>query len=223
MNNELAAVEREVASVTSVAEGMVVRNTDDAIVAVDFLRKVNAAKKKVEEFFAPQLGSAYATWQTILAQKKQYISPLEAAEKLVKGKKTEFDLEQLRIVECERQRAEEKARLEEEKLAVKIQKKIDRTDDEEKLAILQERLETISVPRDMVESPVKVNATQKSFDVTVIDIMDLMEAVVKGEVNVDPDLLFEVKIKVLKDYLKLSGKTSIPGCSVKKTLIQRIR
>ena len=223
MNNELAAVEREVASVTSVAEGMVVRNTNDAIVAVDFLRKVNAAKKKVEEFFAPQLGSAYATWQTILAQKKQYISPLEAAEKLVKGKKTEFDLEQLRIVECERQRAEEKARLEEEKLAVKIQKKIDRTDDEEKLAILQERLETISVPRDMVESPVKVNATQKSFDVTVIDIMDLMEAVVKGEVNVDPDLLFEVKIKVLKDYLKLSGKTSIPGCSVKKTLIQRIR
>lgn len=223
MNNELAAVEREVASVTSVAEGMVVRNTDDAIVAVDFLRKVNAAKKKVEEFFAPQLGSAYATWQTILAQKKQYISPLEAAEKLVKGKKTEFDLEQLRIVECERQRAEEKARLEEEKLAVKIQKKIDRTDDEEKLAILQERLETISVPRDMVESPVKVNATQKSFDVTVIDIMDLLEAVVKGEVNVDPDLLFEVKIKVLKDYLKLSGKTSIPGCSVKKTLIQRIR
>lgn len=223
MNNELAAVEREVASVTSVAEGMVIRNTDDAIVAVDFLRNVNAAKKKVEEFFAPQLGSAYATWQTILAQKKQYISPLEAAEKLVKGKKTEFDLEQLRIVECERQRAEEKARLEEEKLAVKIQKKIDRTDDEEKLAILQERLETISVPRDMVESPVKVNATQKSFDVTVIDIMDLLEAVVKGEVNVDPDLLFEVKIKVLKDYLKLSGKTSIPGCSVKKTLIQRIR
>jgi len=223
MNNELAAVEREVASVTSVAEGMVIRNTNDAIVAVDFLRNVNAAKKKVEEFFAPQLGSAYATWQTILAQKKQYISPLEAAEKLVKGKKTEFDLEQLRIVECERQRAEEKARLEEEKLAVKIQKKIDRTDDEEKLAILQERLETISVPRDMVESPVKVNATQKSFDVTVIDIMDLMEAVVKGEVNVDPDLLFEVKIKVLKDYLKLSGKTSIPGCSVKKTLIQRIR
>jgi len=223
MNNELAAVEREVASVTSVAEGMVIRNTDDAIVAVDFLRNVNAAKKKVEEFFAPQLGSAYATWQTILAQKKQYISPLEAAEKLVKGKKTEFDLEQLRIVECERQRAEEKARLEEEKLAAKIQKKIDRTDDEEKLAILQERLETISVPRDMVESPVKVNATQKSFDVTVIDIMDLMEAVVKGEVNVDPDLLFEVKIKVLKDYLKLSGKTSIPGCSVKKTLIQRIR
>ena len=223
MNNELAAVEREVASVTSVAEGMVVRNTNDAIAAVDFLRNVNAAKKKVEEFFAPQLGSAYATWQTILAQKKQYISPLEAAEKLVKGKKTEFDLEQLRIVECERQRAEEKARLEEEKLAAKIQKKIDRTDDEEKLAILQERLETISVPRDMVESPVKVNATQKSFDVTVIDIMDLMEAVVKGEVNVDPDLLFEVKIKVLKDYLKLSGKTSIPGCSVKKTLIQRIR
>ena len=223
MNNELAAVEREIASVTSVAEGMVIRNTDDAIVAVDFLRNVNAAKKKVEEFFAPQLGSAYATWQTILAQKKQYISPLEAAEKLVKGKKTEFDLEQLRIVECERQRAEEKARLEEEKLAAKIQKKIDRTDDEEKLAILQERLETISVPRDMVESPVKVNATQKSFDVTVIDIMDLMEAVVKGEVNVDPDLLFEVKIKVLKDYLKLSGKTSIPGCSVKKTLIQRIR
>ena len=223
MNNELAAVEREVASVTSVAEGMVVKTTEDAIVAVDFLKNVNAAKKKVEEFFAPQLGSAYATWQTILAQKKQYISPLEAAEKLVKGKKTEFDLEQLRIVECERQRAEEKARLEEEKLAVKIQKKIDRTDDEEKLAILQERLETISVPRDMVESPVKVNATQKSFDVTVIDIMDLMEAVVKGEVNVDPDLLFEVKIKVLKDYLKLSGKTSIPGCSVKKTLIQRIR
>ena len=223
MNNELAAVEREVASVTSVAEGMVIRNTNDAIAAVDFLRNVNAAKKKVEEFFAPQLGSAYATWQTILAQKKQYISPLEAAEKLVKGKKTEFDLEQRRIAEEQQRKADEKARIADEKLRARIQKKIDKTDDEEKVAVLQEQLETAHVPRVVVEAPVKLNATQKSFDVTVIDIMDLMEAVVKGEVNVDPDLLFEVKIKVLKDYLKLSGKTSIPGCSVKKTLIQRIR
>lgn len=223
MNNELAAVEKEVASVTSVSRQMVVKTTEDAIVAVNFLKNVSAAKKKVEEFFAPQLGSAYATWQTILAQKKQYISPLEAAEKLVKGKKTEFDLEQRRIAEEQQRKADEKARIAEEKLKAKIQKKIDKTDDEEKAAILQEQLETVHVPRIVVEAPVKLNATQQDFDIVIDDIMGLLEAIVKGEVNVDPDLLFEVKIKVLKDYLKLSGKTSIPGCSVKKTLIQRIR
>ena len=223
MNNELAAVEKEVASVTSVSRQMVVKSTDDAIVAVDFLRKVNAAKKKVEEFFAPQLGSAYATWQTILAQKKQYISPLEAAEKLVKGKKTEFDLEQRRIAEEQQRKADEKARIAEEKLKAKIQKKIDKTDDEEKAAILQEQLETVHVPRIVVEAPVKLNATQQDFDIVIDDIMGLLEAIVKGEVNVDPDVLFDVKIKVLKDYLKLSGKTTIPGCIVKRTLIQRIK
>ena len=223
MNNELAVVEREVASVTSVSRQMVVKSTDDAIVAVDFLKNVSAAKKKVEEFFAPQLGSAYATWQTILAQKKKYIGPLEAAEKLVKGKKTAFDLEQMRIAEEAQRIADEKARIAEEKLKAKIQKKIDKTDDEEKLAILQEQLETAHVPRVVVEAPVKLNATQQDFDIVIDDIMDLLKAIVKGEVNVDPGILFDVKIKVLKDYLKLSGKTTIPGCTIKRTLIQRIK
>ena len=223
MNMELAAVEKEVASVTSVSRQMVVKSTDDAIVAVDFLKNVSAAKKKVEEFFAPQLGSAYATWQTILTQKKGYISPLEAAEKLVKGKKTEFDLEQRRIAEEQQRKADEKARIADEKLRARIQKKIDKTDDEEKVAVLQEQLETAHVPRVVVEAPVKLNATQQDFDIVIDDIMDLLEAIVKGEVNVDPDVLFDVKIKVLKDYLKLSGKTTLPGCLVKRTLIQRIK
>lgn len=223
MNMELAAVEKEVASVTSVSRGMVVKTTEDAIVAVDFLKNVSAAKKKVEDFFAPQLRSAYATWQTILAQKKQYISPLEAAEKLVKGKKTAFDLEQMRIAEEKQREADEKARIAEDKLRAKIQKKIDETDDEEKAAVLQEQLETVHVQRTIVEAPVKLNASQKDFDIVIDDIMDLLKAIVKGEVNVDPGILFDVKIKVLKDYLKLSGKTTIPGCTIKRTLIQRIR
>lgn len=223
MNMELAAVEKEVASVTSVSRGMVVKTTEDAIVAVDFLKNVSAAKKKVEDFFAPQLGSAYATWQTILAQKKIYIAPLEAAEKLVKGKKTAFDLEQTRIAEEKQREADEKARIAEDKLRAKIQKKIDETDDEEKAAVLQEQLETVHVQRAVVEAPVKLNASQKDFDIVIDDIMDLLKAIVKGEVNVDPGILFDVKIKVLKDYLKLSGKTTIPGCTIKRTLIQRIR
>ena len=119
----------------------------------------------------------------------------------------------------DRRKADEKARIAEEKLKAKIQKKIDKTDDEEKAAILQEQLETVHVPRIVVEAPVKLNATQQDFDIVIDDIMDLLEAIVKGEVNVDPDVLFDVKIKVLKDYLKLSGKTTLPGCLVKRTLI----
>jgi folylpolyglutamate synthase/dihydropteroate synthase len=129
----------------------------------------------------------------------------------------------MRIAEEAQRIADEKARIAEEKLKAKIQKKIDKTDDEEKVAVLQEQLETAHVPRVVVEAPVKLNATQQDFDIVIDDIMDLLKAIVKGEVNVDPNVLFEVKIKVLKDYLKLSGKTSIPGCSVKKTLIQRIK
>lgn len=149
--------------------------------------------------------------------------PSGSSGKAGEGEEDAFDLEQMRIAEEKQREADEKARIAEEKQKAKIQKKIDKTDDEEKIAVLQEQLETTHVQRTVVEAPVKLNASQKDFDIVIDDIMDLLEAIVKGEVNVDPDILFDVKIKVLKDYLKLSGKTTIPGCTIKRTLIQRIR
>ena len=221
--NELKMVEKEVASVTSVASSLTISTTEDALVAVDFLKNVSIAKKKIEEFFAPQLGLAHATWQAILAQKKEYITPLEAAEKLVKGKKTAFDLEQTRIAEEAQRKADEKARIAEEKLKAKIQKKIDNTDDEEAQAVLQEQLETAHVQRQVVEAPAKIGSSQKDFEIVVDNIMALIKVVASGEVAINPEVLFEVKLKALKDYIKLSGKVTIPGCTIKKTLIQRIK
>lgn len=223
MKDELEVVKQEVAGVASISMSMMVRTTEEAIQAVDFLKGISEAKKKVEAFFAKSKKATYEAWQTVVQLEKTYMAPLLSAEKLVKGKKTEFDLEQWRIAEEQRRKADEKARIADEKLRARIQKKIDKTDDEEKVAVLQEQLETAHAPRVVVEAPVKLNATQQDFDIVIDDIMDLLEAIVKGEVNVDPDVLFDVKIKVLKDYLKLSGKTTLPGCFVKRTLIQRIK
>jgi hypothetical protein len=221
--NELAAVEKEVTSVTLASTKMVVKTSEDALIAMDFLKNVSDAKKKVEVFFAPQLGSAHTTWQTILAQKKEYMTPLEAAEKLVKGKKTTFDLEQMRIAEEAQRVADEKARIAEEKLKVKIQKKIDKTEDEETAAVLQEQLEMAHVQRQVVEAPTKIGTSQKDVEITINNMMLLVKAVASGEVGINPEMLFEVKMKVLKDYVKLSGKMDVPGCTIRKTLIQKIR
>jgi CRISPR/Cas system CMR subunit Cmr6 (Cas7 group RAMP superfamily) len=220
----LVPIKKESSSIVALSQTMTITTIEESMGAVNFLKRIKEAKQKVENFFELQIKSAYRTWQILLKQKKEYMDPLITAEKIVKDKKTKFDLKQEELAEKERKEIEEKARKEEERQRAKLQKKIDKATDEEIKAILQEEQEMVHVQRETATITTKTEGTAKQVDyeVEVYDTAALVRAIINNDIAMKLDLVIEVKTKGIKDYVKATGVTTIPGCKIKKTFIQRI-
>lgn len=85
-------------------------------VAADFLKGVKSLRAEVAAAFDPIIKSAHDAHKTALAQKKAADTPLDDAERIVKGEMVRWDNEQERIRRAEEARlAEEARKLEEER------------------------------------------------------------------------------------------------------------
>lgn len=223
----LTTMKTEVNSLTLRIQKMEVVSQETLEVAADLLKNLIIVKKKVETLFDPQIDASYKSWQIALQQKKNFIGPLTEAEKSIKKKTGDYIIEQNRVLEEKRLKAEEEARKKEEKLKAKLAKKIEKTEDSETRAILEEQMENTVVQPETAYMPnaVKVNGMvqQKDWKIEVVDKRKLLKAVLNDEVVVDIDNLVDVKIGVLKTYLKNSGRNSIAGCIVKPAVIQKFK
>jgi hypothetical protein len=65
--------------------------------------------------------------------------------------------------------------------------------------------------------------SKKDYKIEVVNKKELLKAVLNDEVVVDINSLVNVKIGVLKTYLKNSGKDKIAGCVVKRAVIQKFQ
>lgn len=226
-NNQLVVIKNEANSLILRVQKMEVVSQETLETAADLLRNVTMVKKKVEVLFDPQIEASYRAWQIALKQKKDYVGPLIEAEKLIKSKTSDYIVEQNRILEDKRLKAEEEARKKEEKLKAKIMKKIEKTDDSETKAILEEQMENVVVQPETAYMPTTVKVVgmsqQKDYKIEVVNKKELLKAVLNDEVVVDINSLVDVKIGVLKTYLKNSGKDKIAGCVVKRAVIQKFK
>lgn len=223
----LTVIKNEANQLTARVQRMEVTSQESLITATDLLKNVVLVRKKAETMFDPQVEAAYKSWKISCSQKSTFIGPLLSAEKEIKDKTGKYILQQEKILEQQRLKAEEEARKKEEKLRAKLQKKIEKTTDNETKAILEEQYDNVLVAPDTayLSTSVKVDgmSKQKDFRIEVVNKYKLLKAVINGELDVDIDGLIDVKIGVLKTYLKNSGKTSIVGCTVEQTLIQKFR
>jgi thiamine biosynthesis lipoprotein ApbE len=226
-NTSLAVVKSEANTLALRVQKTTVISQETLVSATDLLKNVIAVRKKAETMFDPQVDAAYKSWQIAINQKKTFIGPLLAAEKDLKEKTGKYIIEQDRILEQQRLKAEEAARKKEEKIKAKLQKKIDGTSDSETKAILEEQKENVLVSPDTAYLPTttKVDGMvkQNDYKIEVIDKEKLLQAIMDGDLDIDIDSLVDMKISVLKAYLKNSGKDKIAGCVVTKTVIQKFK
>jgi len=222
--DRLVPVKQEITDVVSAAEALVIRSVDDLPLVSDFLQKVAQAKRKLADVFGPQKKATHLAWQSVILQEKKFLGPLESAEVMVKRKKTDFDIEQQRIIDRMGEEVERKAAAKEGQMRARLLKKMEMEKDPEKIAVLQEKIEEVHADRRPILEMPKVDGitTQKDFNVEVTNIEILMAAVIDGRVNIDPNKLFDVRESALKTYVKMTGRLTIPGCRVQETLIQRV-
>lgn len=115
-NEELG---KEVSLMETQASAVVVASEADYSAAGDLIKTIKAMQKQVKDYWDPLRVAAKKTYDDVLAKKKAMLDPLEAAEKILKGKMGGYVLEQ-----------ERKRKKQEEAMRKLAQAEIDRKLDE---------------------------------------------------------------------------------------------
>jgi hypothetical protein len=201
--------EEQGALVLQAINGLVVHNQQDYNAAAEFLRDLKTKQKEVEAALEPQCKAAYVAWQTANDQKKKYLSPFTQAEVLVKSLMSNYQMQQRQLEEEAYRKAQEEAR----KLEEKERKKLIRQGREDEA-------EMVFVPvvtPDHSVSKAEGIATADSVDIDITDMKEFVQWLLTT--NLDLNSVLTVKPTSVKQYVKLTKLTKIPGCVVRKSLV----
>lgn len=123
--NELE-LKQEITPVETRANEITVTNGEEYSEASNFLLKIKEMQKKVGEYWKPLRENAHKAWKSICDKEKEFTSPLQEAEHIIKGKMIEWQRqeEEKRLAEQRRLQAEaeERARKERERLIKQAEK-----------------------------------------------------------------------------------------------------
>ncbi len=114
-NNEVQSIEKKASDIMSQAAALIVTDHEQEQVGIEFIKGIKALKKDVEETFGPIKKKTHEAWKESVAQEKKHLEPLEAAEKMIRGKVVCFQDEQERLRRVAQAKLEEVARKEQQK------------------------------------------------------------------------------------------------------------
>jgi hypothetical protein len=90
-------IERKVPALVDQASAIIIRDQDTLTGANDFSIAIKRMRREIEETFDPIIEAAHVAHKVALDKKRKYIDPVDAAEKMVKGKIGSYLTEQERI------------------------------------------------------------------------------------------------------------------------------
>ncbi len=212
---------KQVSTVEMQAEGIAITDAESYEAAADMLRNVKDVGKKVEEYWEPLRQTTYEAYQNVLARKKEMVEPLKSAEKILKGKIGDYQLEQERVrreqEEAMRRRAQEEA---DRKLAeaIEAQNNGDMVGAEFAMAEAEVMDNVALAGRVQSQVPkVKGLSTSKSWEITDIDSS-------KVPIELNGMMLRPVDKKLVLSLIKMSkGKIQIPGVTYEETATVSVR
>ena len=100
-----AEIERRVPALVDQAAAIIIRDQGSMAIANDFSIAIKKMRREINEAFDPIIEAAHVAHKIALGKKRKYIEPVDAAERMVKGKIGAYLTEQDRI----RREAERKA------------------------------------------------------------------------------------------------------------------
>jgi len=113
-------LKQDIAPIVARANAITVHTPDQRTEAVEFLKAVKGAHRRVTDFFAPLVDATHKAWKRTTEARLSILDPLETAERAVKTTVTTYDQEQERIRLDEQRRlqaiADEVARKERQKI-----------------------------------------------------------------------------------------------------------
>jgi hypothetical protein len=234
---EIKDVETNALTVVEEANALIIKTSDDYIMAGEFYKKVKALRDKVSETFDPLIASAHKLHKDTLNKKNEIDKPLEGALRHAKKLMSDYDAGQERIRLAEQRRLEEEARIaaeskraeelaileaehkaEQERLlaaAVDAEKMGNTVQAEELMQLAEEKHEEVKQEAERILEPVSVapvvlpKATPKLNGGPVFRPAWKFKIIDAGKIPREYMFLDEVKIGQIVRAMK--GQTNIPG------------
>jgi predicted ATP-dependent endonuclease of OLD family len=194
------------------ASALVVRNPQEKAYAIEFVKQLKLAQKRITEFADPVVKSAKATYDTARKQRDGLLQPFVDAEKLAKEKILFFDQEeQQRVAEEQRKlqaKLEADARAERERLRKAAEKLKTPELREERLA----EAEAVIAPAVMVQQPDKVAgvSTSTRYKAELVDFNELLKAATLNDGVALSFLMFD-QVKANAFMRATKGQVPVPG------------
>lgn len=221
-----AEVERASNDVSRIAQSIVVVDQGTYEDAGQFLKDVKLQIHKFGVIFDGIVKKTHQAWQQALADRNQFIHPLEAAEKHVKGVMGAWWRKEQDRIAAERRAAEaEKARIEAENRKKAADDALKRAEELQAAGDIGGALETIAEPVQVrpadVEipkvAPPKVTGIgmKRSWDAEVVDLMAVVKAVAAGEAPLD--FLSPVHSKINQAVRAAEGRPPCAGLRITET------
>ena len=214
-------LKREVTLAEQQAQSVTVASDEEYASAGEFTKSVKKMQKKVKEYWEPLRVSAKATYDDILARKKQMLDPLESAEKILKSKMIAYSREK----EKKRKAQEEAMRkLAEQEMARKLEEaaKAEAAGDSlgaEYAMAEAEVMEDVSISGGIRSQAPKANGVSQSKTWKITSIDSSLVPVTFSGVEIRP-----VDEKAVMRLIKESkGTISIPGVQYEETVSISIR
>lgn len=214
-------LKREVTLAEQQAQSVTVASDEEYASAGEFTKSVKKMQKKVKEYWEPLRVSAKATYDDILARKKQMLDPLESAEKILKSKMSAYSMEK----EKKRKAQEEAMRkLAEQEMARKLEEaaKAEAVGDSlgaEYAMAEAEVMEDVSISGGIRSQAPKANGVSQSKTWKITSIDSSLVPVTFSGVEIRP-----VDEKAVMRLIKESkGTISIPGVQYEETVSISIR
>jgi hypothetical protein len=170
--------------------------------AADFLKGIKTLIKEIKYFFEEPIRKAYEAHKSIKAKEKEKLEPVEAAERLIKWKMSEYHSK-----EDERRREEERKLQEEARKKAKKEAEDKQAEADFLAEITGETAEKIEVqvPEVKIEAPKKVDGVSY---VTIWKFRIVDESLLPREFLVPDEKKIRDKVIQQKDM------TNIPGIEV---------
>ena len=214
-------LKREVTLAEQQAQSVTVASDEEYASAGEFTKSVKKMQKKVKEYWEPLRVSAKATYDDILARKKQMLDPLESAEKILKSKMSAYSMEK----EKKRKAQEEAMRkLAEQEMARKLEEaaKAEAAGDSlgaEYAMAEAEVMEDVSISGGIRSQAPKANGVSQSKTWKITSIDSSLVPVTFSGIEIRP-----VDEKAVMRLIKESkGTISIPGVQYEETVSISIR
>lgn len=212
---------RQVSLIEQQASSVVVTSEEDFVLAGEMTRRVKAMQTRVTDYWEPMRKSTYEAYAAVNQHKKQMLTPLESAEKILKRKMGDYTVRQERI-HREREEATRKAAEVEmdRKLAEAAEAEARGDAEGAEFAMAEaEVMEGVTVSGGLrAKQPKAKGVSQtKTWKITRIDSE-------KVPISLNGMELRPVDEKLVLQLIKASkGKIAIPGVECKEDIIISVR
>lgn len=215
------ALNQEASLIEQKAQSVVVASDADYSTAGELTKTVKQMQKKIEEYWEPLRVSAKATYDDVLARKKEMLDPLKAAEKILKGKMGDYSMEKER-----KRRAQEEAmrRLAQQEMDRKLAEAMEAeaagdTAGAEYAMTEAEVMEGVSIGGSITAQAPKANGVSQSKSWKIVGIDSSQVPISFGGVEIRP-----VDERAVMRLIKESkGTIQIPGIQYEETVSISVR